>query len=248
MPEPNQLLDHARFLLEEERERFGATTILPPTTQETTPVKSSSKKNILPQSAQPPSPQASWQKAETLDALNELICECQQCPLGATRTKFVFGVGNPHAKLMVIGEAPGADEDAKGEPFVGRAGQLLNKMLEAIHFKREEVFIANILKCRPPGNRDPLAAEVEQCEPYLLKQIELIKPTFILALGRISAQTLLRTTSSLTEMRATEQVYNGIRMIVTYHPAALLRNPNWKQPAWEDLQKLRALYDATVSQ
>jgi DNA polymerase len=175
--------------------------------------------------------------------LNSLICECQKCSLGATRIKFVFGVGNPKAEIVLIGEAPGADEDAKGEPFVGRAGQLLNKILEAIHFKREDVFICNILKCRPPNNRDPRPEEVQQCEPYLWKQLEIIKPKIILCLGRISAQVLLKTTDSLTKLRENVHDYRGIPLLVTYHPAALLRNPNWKRPTWEDVQKLRKMYD-----
>jgi uracil-DNA glycosylase family 4 len=193
-------------------------------------------------------PNEPWTSAATLDDLNAKICECQKCPLGATRTKFVFGVGNPRADIVLIGEAPGADEDAQGEPFVGRAGQLLNKILEAIHFKREEVFICNILKCRPPNNRDPQPEEVEQCEPYLWKQLEIIKPKIILCLGRISAQTLLKTTDSLTKLRERVHDYRGIPLMVTFHPAALLRNPNWKRPTWEDVQKLRKMYDELKAQ
>jgi DNA polymerase len=144
---------------------------------------------------------------------------------------------------VLIGEAPGADEDAQGEPFVGRAGQLLNKILEAIQFKREDVYICNILKCRPPNNRDPQPEEIHACEPHLWKQIELIQPKLILCLGRISAQVLLKTNASLTELRAKVHNYRGIPMMVTYHPAALLRNPHWKRPTWEDVQKFRKLYD-----
>jgi DNA polymerase len=155
----------------------------------------------------------------------------------------VFGVGNPNADLVLVGEAPGADEDQQGEPFVGRAGQLLNKILEAINFKRDEVFICNILKCRPPNNRDPLPEEVASCEPYLWKQLELIRPKLILCLGRIAAQVLLKTNGSLSSMRGKVHDYRGIRLMVTYHPAALLRNPNWKRPAWEDVQQVRKLYD-----
>jgi uracil-DNA glycosylase len=191
----------------------------------------------------PPNPAEPWAGTATLAELNAAICECQKCPLGATRTKFVFGVGNPKADIVIIGEAPGADEDAQGEPFVGRAGQLLNKILEAIHFKREEVFICNILKCRPPNNRDPMAEEVQQCEPYLWKQLELINPKIILCLGRISAQVLLKTNESLTRLRENVHNYRGIPLLVTFHPAALLRNPNWKRPTWEDVQKLRKMYD-----
>lgn len=188
-------------------------------------------------------PQKPWQSAADLSGLNNQICTCMNCGLGKTRTKFVFGVGNPNADLLVIGEAPGADEDKQGEPFVGRAGQLLNKILEAVNFKREEVYIANILKCRPPENRRPHPDEVEQCEPYLWKQIELIKPKFMLCLGLTAAQTLLKTDSSLTNLRASIHNYHGVPLFVTYHPAALLRNPNWKRPTWEDVQKLRKMYD-----
>jgi len=157
-------------------------------------------------------------------------------------------VGNPKAEIIVIGEAPGADEDAKGEPFVGRAGQLLNKMLQAIDLQREEVYICNILKCRPPNNRDPLASEVEQCEPYLHHQIKLLQPKMMLALGRIAAQTLLKSTDSLTKMRASVHEYQGVPLMVTYHPAALLRNQIWKKPTWEDLQKFRIMYNQLSSQ
>ena len=184
-----------------------------------------------------------WESDSNLNDLDRHICTCTKCRLGATRTKFVFGVGNPDADVLVIGEAPGADEDAQGEPFVGRAGQLLNKILAAVNFKREEVYIANILKCRPPNNRRPSPDEVEQCEPYLWKQIELIKPKFILCLGLTAAQTLLKTEESLTSLRASIHNYHGVPTFVTYHPAALLRNPNWKRPAWEDVQKLRKMYD-----
>lgn len=189
-----------------------------------------------------------WKTAATIAQLNERICECRKCPLADTRNKFVFGVGNPQADVVLIGEAPGADEDRQGEPFVGRAGKLLNKILEAVDFQREDVFIGNILKCRPPNNRDPLPSEVEQCEPYLHKQLELLQPKVILALGRIAAQTLLRTKDSLTKLRASVHEYQGIPLIVTYHPAALLRNPNWKRPTWEDVQKFRKLYDELTEQ
>ncbi len=184
-----------------------------------------------------------WTQSSTLDELNKNICHCLKCPLGGTRTKFVFGVGNPNADLMFIGEAPGADEDAQGEPFVGRAGQLLNKIIEAVQMKREEVFICNILKCRPPGNRDPQPTEMETCTPYLSKQIELVKPKFIICLGRISAQWLLQTNATLTALRGKVHDYHGINLIVTYHPAALLRNPNWKYPAWDDMKMFKKLYD-----
>lgn len=188
-------------------------------------------------------PDEPWVKLQTLDEFNKAICTCVKCPLGYTRTNFVFGVGNPHADVMFIGEAPGADEDAQGEPFVGKAGQLLNKIIEAVGMKRQEVYICNILKCRPPGNRDPQISEMETCTPYLYKQIELIKPKFIICLGRISAQWLLKTNDSLGALRARVHDFHGAKLLVTYHPAALLRNPNWKRPTWEDMKKFKAMYD-----
>jgi len=183
----------------------------------------------------------------TLHEFYEAIKDCHRCPLSETRTHLVFGDGNEKAHLMLIGEAPGREEDLSGIPFVGRAGQLLNKILEAIQFRREDVYIANIVKCRPPNNRDPLPSEVEKCEPYLKKQIEIIKPKIILALGRIAGQTLLRTNASLTSLRGKVHNYHGIKLVVTYHPAALLRNPHWKKPTWEDVQFLRKLYDDEIS-
>jgi uracil-DNA glycosylase len=190
-----------------------------------------------------PYPDEPWVSATSLGDLNAQICECQKCALGGTRLNFVFGVGNPNADIVVIGEAPGADEDAQGEPFVGRAGQLLNKILEAIHFKREDVYICNILKCRPPNNREPLPEEIEQCEPYLWKQLELLKPKMILCLGRTAAKSLLKTNEALAALRGKFFDYRGIQLMVTYHPAALLRNPHWKQPTWEDVQLFRKTYD-----
>ncbi len=191
----------------------------------------------------PAFPNESWTKTKTLKELNSAINTCMKCGLGKTRIKFVFGVGNPKADVVVVGEAPGADEDEKGEPFVGRAGQLLNKILEAVQFKREEVFICNILKCRPPNNRDPQTEEIDCCEPYLWKQLEILKPKMILCAGRIAGQSLLKTNSSLTLLRGKVHDYRGIPLMVTYHPAALLRNPNWKRPCWEDMQQFRKLYD-----
>jgi uracil-DNA glycosylase len=184
-----------------------------------------------------------WEFSESIEELNSRICECRKCVLGKTRTKFVFGVGNPHADIVMIGEAPGADEDAQGEPFVGRAGQLLNKIIEAIDLKREEVYICNILKCRPPGNRNPMPEEIDTCEPYLKKQLELIKPKLILILGKVAADTLLNLRQPLNKMRGTVHYYNGIRTMVTFHPAALLRNPHWKRPTWEDMQQFKKIYE-----
>lgn len=184
-----------------------------------------------------------WEKTKTLSELNRLIKDCTKCPLHKSRNKFVFGVGNPDADVMVVGEGPGAEEDKQGEPFVGRAGKLLNDILKAINFRREDVYIANIVKCRPPGNRTPLTEEMDACFPYLNKQIELIKPKLILALGLTAAQGLLKKKESLTNMRGNIYDFKGIKTMVTYHPAALLRNPQWKRGCWEDVQKFRKLYD-----
>jgi DNA polymerase len=248
------LLSDIQCFLTTERELFGETLL--------SDDRHSAKEAAMPSRQQPaveqpmlfepppagkvPMTTEPWGDARTVDELNAGICRCQKCPLGATRTNFVFGVGNPHATLMVIGEAPGADEDAQGEPFVGRAGQLLNKILEAINFKREDVYICNILKCRPPENRKPQSEEVGQCIPYLRKQIELVKPRLILCLGLTAAENLLNTTESLGKLRGRVMKYEGIPLMVTYHPAALLRNPNWKRPAWEDVQAARKLHDELV--
>jgi len=167
--------------------------------------------------------------------LERAVKSCIKCPLHATRTQTVFGVGNRQAKWMFIGEAPGGEEDRQGEPFVGRAGQLLNAILFAIGLTREEVYIANVLKCRPPGNRDPRPEEVIQCEPYLLRQINLIKPRLIVALGRHAAHSLLKTEVPLGKLRGQRLSYHGTPLIVTYHPAYLLRNPVDKRKVWEDL-------------
>ncbi len=184
-----------------------------------------------------------WEKASSLEELDKLINKCTKCPLHKSRTNFVFGVGNPNADVMVVGEGPGADEDAQGEPFVGRAGKLLNEILKAINFQREEVYIANVVKSRPPGNRTPTSEEMDACLPYLKKQIELIKPKLILCLGLTAAQGLLKKRDSLTKLRGQIFDYLNAKVIVTYHPAALLRNPNWKRPCWEDVQQFRKMYD-----
>ena len=187
-----------------------------------------------------------WELSDNLDQLNKLICNCLKCPLGATRNKFVFGSGNPNANVLVIGEGPGADEDAQGLPFVGRAGKLLTDILKAINFSRDEVYIANIVKCRPPGNRTPLPQEMEACLPYLKKQIELIKPQLILCLGLTATQGLLKKKESLSSMRGKVFEFENAKVMVTFHPAALLRNPNWKKDCWEDVKKFRKLYDELI--
>lgn len=184
----------------------------------------------LPDSSASPVAKLGW------DELVATVRSCTLCPLHATRTQAVFGVGNRQADWMVIGEAPGADEDRQGEPFVGRAGQLLNCMLKAIGFERSQVFIANILKSRPPNNRDPRPEEVRACLPYLMRQIELVNPKLILCVGRIAAQTLLQTDMPIGKLRGRLHRIAGNRpMVVTYHPAYLLRSPGEKRKAWADL-------------
>ncbi len=178
--------------------------------------------------------------------LNDLYDQsrtCTKCRLSATRKNFVFGEGSSGARLVVIGEAPGAEEDAQGRPFVGRSGKLLDKILEAIGFSRNDVFICNIIKCRPPENRNPLADEIECCMPWLKAQLELISPKIVLLLGRVAANTILDNRQSMTGMRGRILRWSGYDVVVTYHPAALLRNPNWKRHCWEDVQMLRKHYD-----
>jgi uracil-DNA glycosylase len=171
------------------------------------------------------------------------VAKCTRCPLYATARNPVPGTGNPNADFMVVGEAPGANEDEQGVPFVGQAGQLLTKILEAINLARDDVFIVNVLKHRPPGNRNPAPEEVVACSPYLVRQIELVRPKVILALGTFAAQTLLETKNTIGKLRGQIHRYYGVPLIVTYHPAALLRNPAWKRPTWEDVQLARRILD-----
>ncbi|MCB1182178.1 uracil-DNA glycosylase [bacterium] len=182
--------------------------------------------------------------AAAMAALRSEVLPCTACDLGATRTHTVFGSGHPRADVVFVGEAPGRDEDLQGEPFVGASGQLLTKILGAIGFAREDVFICNILKCRPPNNRDPLPEEVAHCEPHLQRQLAILRPRIICCLGRVAAQTLLKTDLSLGRLRRTVHFYRGVPVMATFHPAALLRNPKWKRDTWDDVRKLRALCDA----
>src|SRR5690242_2771228 len=203
----SDFLDNAQAYLMQQRDLFG--NIVYTDDSGKTPAAAGTK--------QPDLPDEPWVQSASPAELYQQIHECLKCPLGQTRIKFVFGTGNPQADVMFIGEAPGADEDAQGEPFVGRAGQLLNKIIEAVGMKREEVYICNILKCRPPNNRDPLPSEMETCSPYLLKQIDLVKPKFIICLGRISAQWLLRTNDTLSALRGRTHDFRGATLIITYH-------------------------------
>jgi len=174
--------------------------------------------------------------------------DCSRCKLHTLgRKQVVFGVGNPNADLMFVGEAPGADEDIQGEPFVGRAGQLLTKIIEAISLNRADVYIANVIKCRPPQNRNPEPDEVEQCEPFLFRQIDVIKPKVIVALGKFAAQSLLKTTEPITRIRGREYRYREAILMPTYHPAYLLRNPSSKREVWEDMKRVRDLLNGASS-
>jgi len=179
------------------------------------------------------------------DDLRAAVATCQRCDLHATRTQTVFGVGNPAARWMFIGEAPGAEEDRQGEPFVGRAGQLLTSMLRALGLRREDVFIANVLKCRPPGNRDPRPVEAASCRGYLERQVALVNPTLVVAVGRIAAQNLLATETPIAKLRGKVHSFGaqGWPLVVTYHPAYLLRSPGEKRKAWQDLVQARQLCD-----
>ncbi len=183
-----------------------------------------------------------------LKALEDRVSTCTLCQLCEGRNRTVFGTGDPAAKIVFIGEAPGREEDLRGEPFVGRAGQLLTKILASVGFTREEVYITNILKCRPPDNRDPNEQEVRACKPYLRRQIELLDPVLICALGRVAGQNLLERNASLSVLRQHIHYYEDVRTIVTYHPAALLRNPNLKRAAWEDIQETRRIYDEALKE
>jgi uracil-DNA glycosylase len=186
-------------------------------------------------------------QAEALAVIRADIGDCTRCKLhGQGRRQIVFGVGNPDADLMFVGEAPGADEDIQGIPFVGRAGQLLTKIIEAIDLKREDVYIANVIKCRPPGNRNPEPDEVETCEPFLFQQIDIIKPKVIVALGKFGAQTLLRTLDPISRLRGRVYNFRGAKLVPTFHPAYVLRNPSSKREVWEDMKLVKRLLKSEV--
>lgn len=195
-------------------------------------------------------PQGSWRPPgktpsfpSSLEATRSELGECRRCKLHLHRTQIVFGTGNPEAKLIFVGEAPGREEDLQGEPFVGQAGQLLNKIIQAIQLRREDVYIANIIKCRPPENRNPEPDEVAACEPFLIKQLQAIGPKLICALGTFAAQTLLKSAEKISSLRGRFHEYQGIPLMPTYHPAFLLRNPNHKREVWEDMKKIKKEYD-----
>ena len=179
----------------------------------------------------------------SLEVVRSELGDCRRCKLHPYRTQIVFGTGNPQAKLVFVGEAPGREEDLQGEPFVGQAGQLLTKIIQAIHLTRGEVYIANIIKCRPPENRNPESDEIAACEPFLLKQLQVIRPQLICALGTFATQTLLKSEEKISSLRGKFHEYQGIPLMPTYHPAFLLRNPNRKREVWEDMKKIKKEYE-----
>jgi len=206
------------------------------------------EQNMFDAPEQAPEPLTSDQQHDAMLAMATEVASCTACKLHPTRTQTVFGVGDSNANIVFIGEAPGKNEDEQGEPFIGRAGKLLTEILKAIGFERENIYICNILKCRPPQNRDPEADEVRACEPYLKRQLEVLQPKVICCLGRHAAMTLLKTKDSLRSIRETVHFYEGVPVMATYHPAALLRNPHWKRDTWDDVRKLRALHDALMDE
>ena len=183
-------------------------------------------------------PEAAFRSGQTLPDIRADLGDCRRCPLCKTRTNLVFGEGNSHAGLAFVGEAPGADEDMQGRPFVGKAGQLLTRIIVAMGLQREDVYICNILKCRPPGNRNPKPEEIDACEPFLIRQLQAIRPKVICALGTFAAHTLLKTDVPISLLRGRFHSYQGIPLMPTYHPAYLLRNPGAKKQVWEDVQKI----------
>lgn len=177
-------------------------------------------------------------RPETLDEIRLDLGDCCRCSLGGSRNRLVFGTGNPAARLVLVGEAPGREEDRRGEPFVGEAGQLLDRILKAMGLERSEVYICNVLKCRPPENRDPLPEEIETCEPFLVRQLKAINPQVIVTLGRFAAQSLLRSKAPISQLRGRWQTYCGTPLMPTFHPAYLLRNPASKREVWEDMKQV----------
>jgi DNA polymerase len=228
--DPRQLVEHLRFY-----EEIGVDGISrDPAWRRRAPLDGDTEPEASTAAQTSAAPATVW----TLQSIREDIGDCTRCKLATLgRKQVVFGVGNPSADLMFIGEAPGADEDVQGVPFVGRAGQLLTKMIEAMGFTRDEVYIANVVKCRPPDNRNPEPDEIESCEPFLFRQIETIQPRVIVALGAFAAKTLLRTQDPISRLRGRVYDYHGAKLIPTFHPSFLLRSPGQKKYAWDDLKK-----------
>lgn len=224
-------------------ERAAAESFAPETPPETS-TDMPFKKGIVVGSGEAELIPSAIERLDTLEEIAKKVQKCTRCPLYETATMGVPGEGDPKAQLVCVGEAPGAKEDETGRPFVGQAGQLLTKILAAIDLTREQVFICNVLKHRPPGNRNPRPEEVEACSPYLIRQLEIIKPKVIVAFGTFAAQTLLNSKTPIGQLRGLVHKYHGIPLVVTYHPAALLRNPAWKRPTWEDVKLARRILDS----
>ena len=201
------------------------------------------KSSTLSPKSAPVASRAPVASSPTLEDVREELGDCRRCKLHSSRTNIVFGTGSPKARLVFVGEGPGRDEDLQGMPFVGLAGQLLTKIIQAIQLSREEVYIANIIKCRPPGNRNPEPDEIRACEPFLIKQLGVIRPKLICALGTFAAQTLLKTEEKISLLRGRFHRYQGIPIMPTYHPAYLLRNPHFKKDVWEDMKKIKGEYE-----
>jgi len=243
-----QILDHLRFYSD-----LGVRWVRSPKAPEGAAIKTPEKRVVSSAPAPRAGAAASTYKTmayssmfdlvpstqESLETVRSDLGDCQRCKLWPSRNTIVFGSGNPRAELMFVGEAPGADEDEQGLPFVGRAGQLLTRIIEAIGMRREEVYICNILKCRPPGNRNPETDEIASCEPFLFRQIASVRPKLICALGAFGVQTLLRTTEAIGRLRGRLIDYRGAKLMATFHPAYLLRNPIEKRKVWEDMQVVR---------
>ncbi len=253
---PEELLERSLRLIRQQRELYGDFGVdawgeAPSKTAETAPADAAQEPEVKfdteeSTETEPEEKLTEFERIQRCATLEELRKLCEQSEALKTdlpNTNLVFGVGNPDADLMIVGEAPGEHEDKQGEPFVGAAGQLLDKIMAAINFERKDIYIANILKHRPPNNRDPKPVERHRSLPYLLRQIELVDPKLILCVGRVSATTLLDKDQSLGSMRQKFHPFHGRELMVTYHPAALLRNPQWKRPTWEDVQLLRRRYD-----
>ncbi|MDG5766446.1 uracil-DNA glycosylase [Balneolales bacterium ANBcel1] len=243
--EQHRIINSIREYLKLEQEVYGPFQVPEPApAPQKEEAMAVSDENIWAESSESVQDAAEPLSANSLDELRAICEKSDELRTDLAGTNLVFGTGNPGADIMFIGEAPGAQEDKQGEPFVGRAGQLLNKILAAIHFNREDVYIANILKHRPPNNRDPLPEERLRSLPYLYRQIDLIDPRWIVCLGRVSAQTLLETTEPMKTLRGRFHPFrNNFELMVTFHPAALLRNPAWKRDTWEDMKMLRRSYD-----
>lgn len=242
MSEETKLIDDIIQYIEKERELYGDFTPSVQSLQTEKSTPNNTAKNMA--NSAPKTAASDLKSCQSLVELKTLCAEAPALKTDLEGTRLVFGDGNPDAELVIIGEAPGAEEDKQGKPFVGRAGKMLDKILEAAEFDRNEIYISNILKHRPPGNRNPLPEERQRSLPYLLHQIDLIDPKLILSLGKVSAQTLLNKNGSLKSMRGTFHPFQENReLLATYHPAALLRNPNWKRPTWEDFKMLRKRYD-----